>query len=172
MILTSFIDLSLNDFQLSFLSGVDFFFNLDLYLFLSLLYGTQVYSFAAIPANCQLCLFLSALGAKKPPLGFNNRLLHSFYLKWNVLKGFNLTNFGFFKPFFQFFDNYSHYSGFLRFKGQQTSDNKILNFFLQGSSFQFFNISNVGNFFEIFCRFLGFSSLKIRRMLLQGLTID
>ena len=32
-----------------------FFFNLDLYLFLSLLYGTQVYSFAAIPAMCRLC---------------------------------------------------------------------------------------------------------------------
>ena len=42
-------------FLLSFLSGVDFF-NLDLYLFLSLLYGTQVYSFAAIPAICRLCL--------------------------------------------------------------------------------------------------------------------
>ena len=39
----------------SFLSGVDFFFNLDLYLLLSLLYGTQVYSFAAIPAICRLC---------------------------------------------------------------------------------------------------------------------
>ena len=33
-----------------------FFFHLDLYLFLSLLYGTQVYSFAAIPAICRLCL--------------------------------------------------------------------------------------------------------------------
>ena len=41
----------------SFLSGVDFF-NLDLYLFLSLLYGTQVYSFAAIPAICRLCLIM------------------------------------------------------------------------------------------------------------------
>ena len=41
----------------SFLSGGDFFFNLDLYLFLSLLYGTQVYSFAAIPAICRLCVF-------------------------------------------------------------------------------------------------------------------
>ena len=43
-------------FNLVFLSGFDFFFNLDLYLFLSLLYGTQVYSFAAIPAICRLCL--------------------------------------------------------------------------------------------------------------------
>ena len=56
-ILTSVINLSLNVFLPSFLSGVDFFFNLDLYLFLSLLYGTQVYSFAAIPAICLLCLF-------------------------------------------------------------------------------------------------------------------
>ena len=39
----------------SFLSGFEFL-NLDLYLFLSLLYGTQVYSFAAIPAVCRLFL--------------------------------------------------------------------------------------------------------------------
>ena len=36
----------------SFLSGVDFY----LYLFLSLVYGTQVGFFAAIPAICRLCL--------------------------------------------------------------------------------------------------------------------
>ena len=55
----------------SFLSGVNFFFYLDLYLFLSLLYGMQVYSFAAIPAICLLCYKLYAdLGT----VGlFNNR---------------------------------------------------------------------------------------------------
>ena len=42
----------------SFLSGGDFFFYSDLYLFLSLLYGTQVYSFAAIPAICWPCFML------------------------------------------------------------------------------------------------------------------
>ena len=36
-------------------------FNLDLYLFLSLLYGTQVYSFALIPAICQLCFYCSGV---------------------------------------------------------------------------------------------------------------
>ena len=43
----------------SFFERCRFFSNLDLYLFLSLLYGTQVYSFAAIPAICRLCSFLS-----------------------------------------------------------------------------------------------------------------
>ena len=43
-------------FSLVFLSCVDFFSNLDLYLFPSLLYSTQVYSFAAVPAICWLCL--------------------------------------------------------------------------------------------------------------------
>ena len=57
-ILASFTNLSLNVFLPSFLSGVDFFFNLDLYLFLSLLYGTQVHSFAAIPAICRLCFLI------------------------------------------------------------------------------------------------------------------
>ena len=45
-------------FLLSFFERRHFFFNLDLYLFLSLLYGTQVYSFLAIPAICQLYLML------------------------------------------------------------------------------------------------------------------
>ena len=36
-----------------------FLFNLDLYLFLSLLYGTQVYSFSAILAICRLCFYNS-----------------------------------------------------------------------------------------------------------------
>ena len=44
-----------------FLSGVEFF-NLDLCLFLSQLYGTQVYSFAAIPAIGGLCLVLAFKG--------------------------------------------------------------------------------------------------------------
>ena len=33
------------------------FFSILIYLFLSLSYGTQVYSFAAIPAICRLCFF-------------------------------------------------------------------------------------------------------------------
>ena len=41
-------------FLLSFLSGVDFFFNFDLSVSISI-YGTLVYSFAAIPAICRLC---------------------------------------------------------------------------------------------------------------------
>ena len=36
-------------FSLVFWAASIFFFNLDLYLFLSLFYGMQVYSFAAIP---------------------------------------------------------------------------------------------------------------------------
>ena len=56
-ILKSFINLSLNVLP-SFLSGVNFFFQFrSVSVFLSLLYGTQVYSFAAIQTICWLCLF-------------------------------------------------------------------------------------------------------------------
>ena len=61
--LTRFINLSLI-FLHSFLSGVVNFFNLYLYLFLSVSYGTQAYYFAAIPAICRLCLLLKEISMR------------------------------------------------------------------------------------------------------------